>query len=79
MAQPMRQFIQPDFQAEQQPMLDWMPWDAPPEGNKDLFNNVQSRMNPVSGGKGALAAGTAGKAAAGSAGSAGKALGAASL
>lgn len=45
MPQPMRQFIQPDFQAQPPPQLDWQPWEQPSEqqagGVKSFMNNMK--------------------------------------
>lgn len=72
--QPMRQFIQPDFQAEQQPRLDWMPWEQPPAQQEG--GGIAGIANMFKkGDKAAAVAGTAGKAA----GATGAGLGAASL
>lgn len=61
--QPMRQFITPDFAAQPEPQLDWMPWDqmTPKQsgGVKSFMNNMKSEDEP------APAADTAAKAAKG--------------
>lgn len=64
MAQSMRNFMSPDFQASSQPMMEWMPWENQEQQGSQL-GSILGQLKPQGQspamGKGDMAMGTEGK------------------